>query len=346
MVNEIEYYRGLTKDTSLTPEQRSLAEAMKTKATLNKMLQFGGVAPGIAAGSMAGHPLAGGAIGTQLYRANNWLWDKAFQKPIQQYNFEQYMYKDGSQPKSKPVQSKPVQPQTSGASGAGVVSNRTASTLENQLSELLASNPTATGEVIQPNQENIQAINDYVSQLRQINQPYINAINSYYGNYNDMLDKARRAQRYWQGIASITGNQNWSKIADNYNPLKAEADKLGLTKQIQEAQAGDVNSINEMMGNLAMAQELGLPPEAAFANKNLLTAMSMKDRDKVKLEIALANNLVKKYGIDRNYARAIAQQAMKNQAALEVANVYIGGGAKPGNLTPSGIAQSNRSIYN
>ena len=197
----------------------------------------------------------------------------------------------------------------------------------------------------QTNEEDIKYLNDYITQLRDINQPYIDELKKYYNNYYKMLDRAQRAQGYWQGIAGLTGNQNWTKLADIYNPLTTEANRVNLVKQIQDAQTGDINAINEIMGNLAIADDLGLPPESVFANKNLLTAMSMKDRERTKLEIALANNLVKTYGIDKNYARALAVQALRNQGALDVANINAqafgyGGNyqAAPG-LTQQGTAQ-------
>ena len=107
---------------------------------------------------------------------------------------------------------------------------------------------------------------------------------------------------------------------------------------MQDAQAGDINAINEVMGNLAAVQEMGMTPETAFANKNILTMMAAKDREENKYRIALENNLMKKYGIDRNYARALAVQSMRGQNALDVANVYMGGGVAPGLNAQGNIA--------
>jgi hypothetical protein len=121
--------------------------------------------------------------------------------------------------------------------------------------------------------------------------------------------------------------------------MLAEANKVELQKKVQEAQAGDLNAINEIMGNLALAQEMGLPPEAAFANKNLLTMMAAKEREANRYQIALENNLMKKYGIDRNYARALAVQAMRGQTARDVANINAAAyGTAPG-LNRQGTAQ-------
>lgn len=257
-----------------------------------------------------------------------------------------------SQPTPDPT-SKTNQGSTKGSgagSGGGVVTGMAAGapTLEQQLQELLSGAPKAKeGASGEDSDKNIQAINDYISKLQEINQPYTQALNNYINNYNDLVKGNFNAQRYFTAMAGLSGNQGYNKLAEALNPLNNEANRINAMKMVRDAEAGNVNAINEMMGNLAMAEERGLPPEAAFANKNFLTAMSMLNRDNTKLEIALANNLVKKYGIDKNYARAIAQQQLRNQGSLAVANTYMsggGGGGQPGRgLTQQGTAQPTQS---
>ena len=221
--------------------------------------------------------------------------------------------------------------------------------------------PEELTEAPESNQFNIQAINDYIQQLKDINQPYSDALQNYINNYDDLYKRNYNAQRYWAAMSGLAKNPNYRNVAEAYNPLVQEANRLNAIKQLQQQQASDINAINEIMGNLAVAKEIGLEPEAAFANKNLLTALSMKDREENKLRIALENNLVKKYGIDKNYAKALAQQALRNQGALNVAltNAAAFGGLggyqpitnmqpAPG-LTPQGTAQTqskNQAIEN
>ena len=216
--------------------------------------------------------------------------------------------------------------------------------------QLSGNTPVVNHQDTDTQRANIQAINDYVSKLQEINQPYINSLQKYMDNYNDMLDQRQRAARFWQGAASLTGNPAWANIGRQYDVLTNEANKVAIIKQIQDAQAGDLNAINEIMGNLAMAEEMGLPPEAAFANKNLLTMMAARDREANRYQIALENNLMKKYGIDRNYARALTVQAMRNQNALDVASMYTGaysndGGVAPG-LNRQGAPSNVPASYN
>lgn len=335
-MNEFEYYNNLSKDTSLTPEQRSLAEAMKTKARINTAITGLGIPAGAGVGWAAGHPFVGGTVAPALAKVNNFLWNKGLQDAIQKNNLPVYnpdLYtKNTPQAQARPQAQAVQQPVRGNAVNAATVQPGT------QLSEILSASSQQPTTDVQYTEPNISAINNYVSQLKDIQQPYIDSLTNYYKNYDEMLKRNQAYKRYWQGISSITGNPNWARIADAYNPIVNEANKVGLVKQLQDAQAGDVNAINEIMGNMAIAQELGLEPEAAFANKNLLTALSMKDRENTKLEIALANNLVKKYGIDKNYARALAVQALRNQGSLAVANTYMGGYQPAPGLTPGGTA--------
>ena len=187
-------------------------------------------------------------------------------------------------------------------------------------------------------QADAQAINDYISQLQQIQQPYVNALQNYLNNYNKMLYNTQMESRRLRDVSAITGDPILYKSATDYNQLNNEANRVSAVKQLQDTQASDLNAINEAMGNLAIADELGLQPQAAFANKNLLTALSMRERDEVKKAIADANVMAKLYGIDIKTALALRLQGMKGQNAIDVANIYAGlsGGVAPG-LNAQGI---------
>ena len=203
------------------------------------------------------------------------------------------------------------------------------------LAQQLGGNPpVANQQEVDTQQANINAINDYVSRLQEINQPYVESLQRFADNYGDLYNQNQLYNRRMRDLSAITGSPLWYQSAKDYNPLEVEATKIDLQKRIQDAQAGDLNAINEIMGNLAMAQEMGLPPEAAFANKNLLTMMAARDREANRYQIALENNLMKKYGIDRNYARALTVQAMRGQNALDVASMYTGAYGNGGGVAP------------
>lgn len=335
-MDRIEYYNSLIKDASTTPEQKSLAEAMKTKERINKLVSVWGVPSGAAVGWAAGHPFAGAGIGAALSRANNWLWDKGLEDAKKKYNFIDY---DTAFPKSQQqarAQSRPQQQVVQRPSRPNVSTIATANDIANEV--ILGSKPLEGG-ISQEQQVTPQLVDDYINRIKEANKPYTQLVQDYANNYNDLVRNNYNAQRYFTAMAGLTGNQGYAKLADAINPINNEANRINAMKIARDAEFSNINAINEAMGNLALAQEMGLPSEAAFANKNLLTMMAAKEREANRYQIALENNLMKKYGIDRNYARALAVQAMRGQVARDVANINAAAyGTAPG-LNRQGTAQ-------
>lgn len=218
--------------------------------------------------------------------------------------------------------------------------------------------PTSQPQAQEQQLANLKAINDYIEQLKEINRPYVDALQSYLDNYNNMLRERQRASRYWQGAAALTGDQNWARLGEQYNPLTNEVNRLSAIKQLQDAKAGDINAINEVMGNMALAKEMDLPYETAFANKNLLTALTANRRMLTDWEKAQLAAELKRYGIDVGYNRALDVQNLRNLGSKDVALInamaygnpmlygnQIGGLPAPG-LTPQGTAQLPTAMNN
>jgi len=348
------YYDDMAKNESLPGEWRQIANALRLKEAMAMGIEGPGVAIGSGMGAIFGKgnkwaTLAGGAVPELLGRATGGMADYLLQPAIDKYNFPVYngginrgkfnlggadnnnsdgKKEDGTQPTNN-----------NQVTGNGVTQQ--VKPTAQPLTQAITTEQTPEQQV-----QNAQIVNDYINKLQQINKPYIDALQNYYNNYNNLYNKAQMSARRLRDISAITGDPTWYQSAKDYNPLVAEANRLSTLKTLQDAQAGDINAINEVMGNLAVAQIEGLPPEAAFANKNLLTMMAAKDREANKYQIALENNLMKKYGIDRNYARALAVQQMRGQTALDVANInaaaYGYGGGYPGvapGLTQQGTPQ-------
>jgi hypothetical protein len=230
------------------------------------------------------------------------------------------------------------------ARGAG--SRPTAQAQALALAQQLGGNPPITNQQEADVQKaNMDAINDYVSKLQEINKPYLDALKGYLDNYDNLYNQNQLASRRLRDISAITGDPIWYQSSKDYNPMLAEANKVELQKKIQDAQAGDLNAINEIMGNLAMAQEMGLSPEAAFANKNLLTAMTMRDRNLTNREIAQLNNAAKLQIALQNAQNRLAVQKLRNQGGMTNALIYAGqyGQPAPG-LSQQGTAGNVASM--
>ena len=360
----IDYYNNILNDPNSTPEQKQLAMAMRTKEQIQMGTEGLGTAIGTGLGTLATkHPRIGSAVGgvipNVLSQGVGWAFDTGLEPAMQQHNFQPYngslineigaiVNGLGKGSKGKPSGSSGNSGGSTSMGSKGIRGTGGQPTTQAQalaLAQQLGSNsPIANQQGADTQQANVNAINDYVSKLQEINQPYIESLQRFADNYGDLYNQNQLYNRRMRDLSAITGSPLWYQSAKDFNPLEVEATKIDLQKKIQDAQAGDLNAINEIMGNLAMAEEMGLPPEAAFANKNLLTMMAARDREANKYQIALENNLMKKYGIDRNYARALTVQAMRGQNALDVASMYTGaygngGGVAPG-LNQQGTANN------
>lgn len=229
---------------------------------------------------------------------------------------------------------------------SGQVSGQPSVQVARQVASQLVSQPKATQQEAIQQQANIDAIKDYISKLQDVNQPYIDTLQNYSNNYDDLVRRNFNAQRYFTAIAGLSGNQGYARLAEALNPITNEANKLSTLKLLRDAQAGDINAINEVMGNLALAKELNLAPEAAFANKNFLTALTANRRQLTDLEKAQIMADIRKYGYDSAFNRAIQQQELRNLGNLAVANTYMGGGVAPGLNMQGGVQTPYQPLAN
>lgn len=186
-----------------------------------------------------------------------------------------------------------------------------------------------------------EEIESIIRMAKDRNAPYIKALEQYLANYPKLLEQSARNNLYFYG-ANLAKGLN-PKAGEKFDQVKNYGDMVALIKEIQNAKNADTDYNNELIGNMEVARNLdGLSPLAAFANKNLLTAYSMRERDAVKQAIANAQIKAKIYGIDERTALMRELQNMKGTTAENVARIYMGltDGIPAVGLTPAGQAQS------
>jgi len=341
------YYNDMMKDESLPGEWRQIANALRLKEAMAMGIEGPGTAIGTGLGALLGRGnkwamLAGGAIPEALGRPAGAMADHLLQPAIDKYNFPVYNGgiklgsfnfggKDNGNNKGGNKKSTSQSAGVNSVKGGGKMGGQP--TTQQQalaLAQQLGDNtPITNQQDADTQQTNINAINDYISKLQEINQPYIESLQRFADNYGDLYNQNQLYNRRMRDLSAITGSPLWYQSAKDYNPLEVEATKIDLQKKIQDAQAGDLNAINEIMGNLAMAQEMGLSPEAAFANKNLLTAMTMRDRNLTNREIAQLNNAAKLQIALQNAQNRLAVQNLRNQGGMTNALIYAGQYGQP-----------------
>lgn len=163
----------------------------------------------------------------------------------------------------------------------------------------------------------------YGGQINKMNQPYIEALQNYLDNYNSYIGNSERRKRYYAGLAGLSGNNNYADIANDYNPVDVEANKLNLLNQLLQTKYSKFNAINNLIGNATIAQQLGLPAEASLADKNLLNAYTSQQRalyglegKKYSSDLGYKGRLEEAY-IDNATRRAIEQGKIDNAIALQ-----------------------------
>lgn len=234
--------------------------------------------------------------------------------------------------------------QKNSVSNNKVSTSKQANIIANQVvNNKLNESPLEGSSARVPSEDDINILNDYINRLQGIREPYVNALENYLNNYYKNLDQARRADLYFYG-ANLAKGLN-PKAGEKFNPLQNQADIINTIKLISDANAGDLNAINELQGNMAVAKEIGLPQQSAFANKNLLTALSYDKKYNTDLEKAKIVDAMRRYGYDTNFLRTLMSQEMKGDTAEKVARIYMGLDGEPGlGLTSQGTAQ--QQTYN
>ena len=184
--------------------------------------------------------------------------------------------------------------------------------------EVVAEQPQQSGSL-----QDVLAL--YQAQLG-ANQPYLEALQNYLNNYDDIMNQSRRQQRYWAGAAGFTGNDAYRDLAKSYSPEQVEANRVQLIKALAEAKQGNIGELNKLVGNAKTAMSMGLPAEAGLASKDMLNALVNLQRSRDLLEgkryTADVGYEGKRYGADANlygrqYASDLALQGRMYQATLD-----------------------------
>ena len=194
--------------------------------------------------------------------------------------------------------------------------------------EQVVGQQSAQQEVVdQPQQSgNLQDVLALYQTQLGANQPYLEALQNYLNNYDDIMNQSRRQQRYWAGAAGFTGNDAYRDLAKSYSPEQVEANRVQLIKALAEAKQGNIGELNKLVGNAKTAMSMGLPAEAGLASKDMLNALVNLQRSRDLLEgkryTADVGYEGKRYGADANlygrqYASDLALQGRMYQATLD-----------------------------
>lgn len=165
----------------------------------------------------------------------------------------------------------------------------------------------------------LNLIKEYTSQQQEMQKPYLNALEDYLNNYNKYNNATRNAQRFYTALAGLSGNQGYRDLAKQYDVSKIEADKVNLIKALQEAKTKSQNVLYENIGNVKLAEAMGLSPEVGLASPNMLKSLSpvLSSMNALAGRKYTADTGLEKARMYTQSREAIAR--MNNRRALEIA---------------------------
>jgi hypothetical protein len=186
---------------------------------------------------------------------------------------------------------------------------------------------------------------DRYRRQQELQKPYIEGLQNFINNYNDLQRNAFNLDRYFTGLAGWSGNDRWADLGKRYNPITTEATKLDLLNKLAQGQIGIEDIENEMRGNIALAQQAGIDPRVAMANPKLVNALAsienartsaaarryVADQNReAKLAGIYSNAMIQKAKQEGNWDLALRLQEMRNDGRLQSAIVNaVSFGADP-----------------
>lgn len=108
-------------------------------------------------------------------------------------------------------------------------------------------------------------------------QPYRDRLQNYIRDYNRRSDRAYNQDKHLALLAELTGAQGLNQMIGKYTSLGDEAKKIDLEKIYGDDIKGIGDGLNNLIGNATMANYLGLPPDAVYADSKLYQLAVNKD---------------------------------------------------------------------
>lgn len=193
----------------------------------------------------------------------------------------------------------------------------------------------------------VQGILDLIAKQEANREPYRQGLKDLIDNYKQYQVDAFNRDRYLASIAGWSGNDAYKQMIGKYNPLDMEANRLDLINKLAEEYNSQLARPEQVMANARIAQSLGMSPDIALADSNLVgklnnLAVAKLNADarryvadvnsKARMDVAQLNANAKLVDgiLDRELKAAIANgdnqralmlQQMKNENALRTSYI-------------------------
>jgi hypothetical protein len=171
------------------------------------------------------------------------------------------------------------------------------------------------------------------------NQAYANELREEYNRAYDIINRRRALDRmiynldkqgsrqmdrfdreYYANIAKARGNDALAKIPDGIGSEQAMAlDRYNTRVANQEDRMGQFNAVNTLIGNMAVAKQLGMDPAVAMADKDIQKVLTAYQQAGSKENVANINAMARMYGSDMGYNAKVFDSMLDNETARAIA---------------------------
>jgi len=170
-----------------------------------------------------------------------------------------------------------------------------------------------------PQSTAIDGVLEYMRNRQDKLQPYMDKLNEFVDNYKDYNKGYEDTDIFFRGLAGWTGNPAWATYAKDHNPASTEATQIDLYRKLAEQDLAEEDKYQEILGNIAMAEAMGLPPEAALANPKMISnnIQMQKLQQTLQTRREIANLNAREKELDRQARIAMKQGDWKNAQLLQ-----------------------------
>ena len=168
---------------------------------------------------------------------------------------------------------------------------------------------------------------------------YRNSLINYRKNYRNLYEQTYARNKALEGMRDF-GNPSAGTYTSSMSPLDLASNEVNLDKTIADEMVKPYDEYREMIGNAALAKQMGLPTESMYTNNKVLDsftdykrAMAVADMNNAtKLEVASQKNALKEYELylknEQKKAELQGDWAKANLIAnsrIKVANIMSNG---------------------
>lgn len=141
-------------------------------------------------------------------------------------------------------------------------------------------------------------------------EPYRRSLNNYVRDYHRLSDLSYNQDKYLALLAAQTGATGLNNMIGKYTALGDDAKAIDLQKLYGNEIKNVGEGLDKLQGNIAMAQQMGLPLEAVLADDDYVKLALQKEINEEKI-----NNALQRLQMNWDYRNALENQ--KHQWRLQ-----------------------------